>query len=360
MMLIKPTIALLSATIYATELAGANSTTTGKHVQEDSIKIESAAAASGLPGTLRRRMKKDKDKNKDKDDEEEIDEKSAEDLFIEVDGDEDVDEVEDEEISASSFVPDLQSFANIMDDSPDWHHGTYTVSSERSESIELRVPMQAKSGDTLFLFLSITDGQLPLELDDDEWERGAECFKSYNRQSVCMREVHCVRKDDSGKFCNWFKRGDEEGTGRDLATVLFHRKVTNDTPGCFTIDLPRRSTTWAALTVITNVNDEDPIRTGSVAGRSCDKEWGSAFPSVYGEENDVLLLSQCFDDTANKSDFRPPPETELLGFTKSSDEAGFLFGKELDKSGQTGRLVTGGVGGPKCKDALLSVVVNRD
>lgn len=61
-----------------------------------------------------------------------------------------------------------------------------------------------------------------------------------------------------------------------------------------------------------------------------------------------------------EDDFLPPPGTSLLGFTNSYDEAGFLFGKKLNQTGQTGELLTGGPGGPKCKDALLSVVVNRN
>ena len=40
----------------------------------------------------------------------------------------------------------------------------------------------------------------------------------------------------------------------------------------------------------------------------------------YSKENDVLLLSQCFDDTALKRHFQPPEGTELLGFTNSVDE----------------------------------------
>jgi hypothetical protein len=50
------------------------------------------------------------------------------------------------------------------------------------------------------------------------------------------------------------------------------------------------------------------------------EEWESKFPSVYGKKNDVLLLSQSFDDTALKRDFQPPESTELLGFTNSFDE----------------------------------------
>lgn len=69
-------------------------------------------------------------------------------------------------------------------------------------------------------------------------------------------------------------------------------------PGCWDFELPGSTTTWAVLTAVTNVNETQPI--SRVSGRSCDIEWESAFPSVYGEENDVLLLSQCFDDTALK------------------------------------------------------------
>ena len=207
-----------------------------------------------------------------------------------------------------------------------------------------------------YLSLSIisrTDGLLPLRISG--WKRGAECFKTRNRQNNCMRAAHCIESD--GPYCLKFRRDGEVGNGRDLATVLFYRHLKADDPGCFTIDIPGGTTTWAIATVVTAVNKNKPI--GRVSGTSCDTEWQSAFPSVYGDKDDVLLLSQCFDDTALKSHFRPPDSTELLGFTKSVDEAGFLFGKKLDKDGQTGELITGGPGGPKCKDAMLSVVVNR-
>jgi len=82
----------------------------------------------------------------------------------------------------------------------------------------------------------------------------------------------------------------------------------------------------------------------------------------------------------------PPNGTILLGQTTSSDEVsvdvllcfivyhavriidgslltitqrGFLFGERLRRSGPTEELITGGLGGSKCKDSLLSVVVNR-
>ena len=96
-----------------------------------------------------------------------------------------------------------------------------------------------------------------------------------------------------------------------------------------------------------------------VAGTSCDGASDSVFPSVHGEEDDVLLLSQSFDDTAMKYDFRAPEGTSLLVWTISRDGFGILFGEKLDRTGQTGGHTTRGQGGSKCKDALLSVVVNR-
>ena len=111
-----------------------------------------------------------------------------------------------------------------------------------------------------------------------------------------MRAAHCVERD--GPYCTKFRRNGDVGDGRDLGTVLFHRKVTANTEGCFDIDIPGGSTTWAVLTAVTNVNEDNPV--SQVSGTSCDVEWESKFPSVYGEKNDVLLLSQSFDDTALK------------------------------------------------------------
>ena len=58
-------------------------------------------------------------------------------------------------------------------------------------------------------------------------------------------------------------------------------------------------------------------------------------------------------------DFQPPDGTSLLAWIRGTDEAGFLFGKRLSRTGQTGQLVTSGRGGSTCKDALLSIIVNR-
>jgi hypothetical protein len=93
--------------------------------------------------------------------------------------------------------------------------------------------------------------------------------------------------------------------------------------GSWAIDLQGSSTAWAIIAAITGVNEQNPVL--SEAGASCDKELGSAFPSVYGEENDVLLLSQSFDDNAEESHFQPPDGTALIGWITGADEVSFCL-----------------------------------
>jgi hypothetical protein len=112
------------------------------------------------------------------------------------------------------------------------------------------------------------------------------------------------------------------GGGNDLGTVMFFHKVTRDDPGCWDVDL-KGGNTWAFVTAITNVNERDPIR--DVSGTSCDKSRSSVFPSVSGGENDVLLLSQSFDDPASMNDFSPPSGTAILGYLKVNDDVSFIL-----------------------------------
>ena len=69
---------------------------------------------------------------------------------------------------------------------------------------------------------------------------------------------------------------------------------------------------------VPNVNREQPIQL--VAGTSCDKKKQSVFPSVYGDQGNVLLLSQSFDDTAAVGQFSPPEGTTLMNWTREFDE----------------------------------------
>jgi len=138
---------------------------------------------------------------------------------------------------------------------------------------------------------------------------------------------------------------------------MYFRKVTVDEPCNWNLKLRGNSTTWAIIASISNVNDLNPIL--STFNEACDERSEGVFPSVYGERNDVLLLSLTVDDKALMQDFQPPSGTALLAWIRGTDEAGFLFGKRLSRTGQTGQLVTSGRGGSTCKDALLSIIVNR-
>ena len=127
---------------------------------------------------------------------------------------------------------------------------------------------------------------------------------------------------------------------------------------------------------------------------------------MYGKVNDILLLSQSFDDTANYEHFLPSEGTMLLDWIIRGDDevsfysvtmyfasnlrgsgptywacntsrkAAFAYGTRLIRDGETGELTTIGPGGRRndppgvgtttrlshfrnCKDVMISVVVNR-
>ena len=158
----------------------------------------------------------------------------------------------------------------------------------------------------------------------DGWTRGASCFKTNNDQPICLLASDCVQLD--GDDCIKFQGDGISGGGYDLGTVVFHRRVTEEdlSSGAlpsFVKGVENRRT-WVIITAITNVNQQIPIR--FAAGTSCDEESDRVFPSAYGEENDVILLSQSFDDTASRGDFKPPIGTSLLGWTISRDEVSFF------------------------------------
>ena len=160
--------------------------------------------------------------------------------------------------------------------------------------------------------VSSSGGHLPLQFDN--WTRGAECFKSTNKQQECFRASHCV--EQNGPFCVRFHNGNMGGGGNDLGTVMFYRRMTDADPRCWVVDL-KGGTTWAIVTAITNVK-QDPIR--DFSNKSCDKVSSSQFPSAFGEENDVLLLSQSFDDAFAKDDFTPPSGASRLGYMRVNQD----------------------------------------
>ena len=167
--------------------------------------------------------------------------------------------------SVAEFTPEPRSFPiGNFSQADQWNHGTTAVTSANDGTIKFFAPTDTQVGDTLFLFLSRTDGLLPLRID--QWTRGSACFKSFNNQDSCMRAVHCVNRD--GPYCLEFDPEVGGGNGRDLGTVVFYHHVTAEDPGCWTVKLPGKSTVWAILTAIPNVNRDRPIfRT---RGSSCD------------------------------------------------------------------------------------------
>lgn len=182
---------------------------------------------------------------------------------------------------------------------------------------------------SLMLFSS-SGGRLPQSIDG--WNRGTECFKSRNKQATCSHT-----------------------DGDDLGTVMYYRQFSNS-DDCWDVKI-NGGTTWAIMTAITNVNEQNPL--GDIAEVSCDRTEKSKFPSVTGGVHDVVLFSQGFDDAYGPNDFKPTGGVSRLAYMKVHEDAGFLMAKELNRSGPTGSLVTEGKGGETCKDVLLSIVVNR-
>ena len=136
---------------------------------------------------------------------------------------------------------------------------------------------------------------------------------------------------------------------------MFYRPAGSETS--FSFDLIGRAPSWAILVAVNGIDETNPVR--SVALTSCDKKKQSVFPSVNGEENDLLLLSQAFDDPASDAQFPAPLNTTLVSSTRGPDEAGFVYMKTLTETGPTGKFVTPGDGTGKaaCKDALISIAL---
>ncbi|NRA47216.1 MAG: hypothetical protein HRU09_19880 [Oligoflexales bacterium] len=230
------------------------------------------------------------------------------------------------------------------------HIGTNEVRNKKGV-INISRPSASVEGDLLVLFLHRTDDDLPLYIDG--WERVAECYKSKNR-SVCATEKDCTKwhNDD---FC---KRFGMLGNGHDLAQAVFVRPVRKNEPKKYRFNLNRDRTGkpgWAMLTALRGADTENPVRDWAHTG--CDRKTASVFPSVYGEQGDLVLLSQSFDDAIGQANFLAPAGATTLGYVSAGDEAGFLFGGYADETGETGTMVTRGNGGPACKDALISLSI---
>lgn len=232
------------------------------------------------------------------------------------------------------------------------HIGTTETYDSDGQNVKVMRPSGSKAGDLMVLILHRTDDYLPLLVDG--WNRAAECFKRDNGYD-CVTYEDCVSWKN-GEICESF--GDYGRGGRDLAQSIFYRKVGSSEPSSYTFNFNPDSTGhpgWAILTALRGANTSDPIR--DWANEGCDNNPDSLFPSVYGVKDDMVLLSQSFDDAVAQSKFGAPTGTTTFGYVSQSDEAGFLFGGILESTGETGAMKTHGDGASNCKDALVSLTI---
>ncbi len=249
-------------------------------------------------------------------------------------------------------VPELVIVTDVPPEGVIEHIGTTETYDSNGQEVVVERPAASAEGDLLVLILHRTDDDLPLFVDG--WTRVAECYKGGNGDD-CGTEATCTAWHDDTDYCAAF---DGSGNGHDLAQSVFYRVVGPGEPTSYSFDMNLDTSGapgWAILSALRGAATTDPVR--DWAGTGCDADPNSVFPSVDGVAGDLVLLSQSFDDAIASENFTAPSGTELLGYVSMSDEAGFLFGGILAASGATGPMETGGVGGPGCKDALVSLVV---
>ncbi|RMF18842.1 MAG: hypothetical protein D6758_03340 [Gammaproteobacteria bacterium] len=218
------------------------------------------------------------------------------------------------------------------------------------QQLVITKPTHTQPGDLMLLILHRTDDELPFA--QPGWTRAAECYKQ-NNDAPCYTLDDCSEVE--GAVCTQFQGSHR---GRDLAQVIFYRVAADNEPAEYVFNLNRDGhgePGWAILTSLRGVDAQDPVRDWAVRG--CDSDHASVFPSVTGQKGDWLLLSQSFDDAVPADWFQPPRGMTGIGYVSHSDEAGFLFAKQLTEDGPTGEIRTRGPGGPRCKDALISLTL---
>jgi len=234
------------------------------------------------------------------------------------------------------------------------HIGTTKVYDSNGQGLQIARPSGSQAGDLLVLFLHRTDDVLPLQLSG--WKRVAECLKEDNNYQ-CATASQCTSWYNTN-FCRSFGGL----RGEDLAQAVFVRTVGAGEPSSYTLNMNMDSSGepgWAILTAIRGANNTDPVR--AWAGKGCDHDGDSLFPSVSGNAGDLLLLSQSNDQPVPASRFLPPSGTTSYGYVTGNDETAFLFAQKVTSTGQTGVKRTQGPGetqqGAWCKDLTMSVTI---
>ena len=160
-----------------------------------------------------------------------------------------------------------------------------------------------------FLSRSRTDGVLPLNLPS--WSRGAECFKSNNRQKSCMRAVHCIQRD--GPYCHTFMKDGVTGNGKDLATVVFYRHVEEDDPCEWTLNLAGKSSVrhnctpatfdWTLMCIPINLRKEEQPhgQLSFLFPMSIARNLSNAPPGLHVIEANIVSFQVCMEIKATLS-----------------------------------------------------------
>jgi hypothetical protein len=230
------------------------------------------------------------------------------------------------------------------------HVGTTEVWDSNGQDVRVARPSGIQAGDLLVLFLHRTDDVLPLQVNG--WKRVAECYKTDNGYQ-CATASSCKSWYNSS-FCRDFSTG----AGRDLAQSVFVKTAGSNEPSSYSFNMNMDSSGhpgWAILTALRGADTSNPVRDWAHVG--CDNSSKTIFPSVNGQAGDMLLMSQSFDDKVAQSLFGAPSGASTFGYVSNSDEAGFLFGRRLSSSGETGKMSTNGSGASGCKDAAISLTI---
>lgn len=243
----------------------------------------------------------------------------------------------------------------------DYSTEVYSYWGTNTQTMEIPRPKQSAPDDLLLLFLSRSGDYLPMHLDDG-WKNGPACFVTENGQEKCHTIRDCTKWN--GVYCEAF--GDPSLDGLDLATLVFYRTVTRGETSEYTMKLKceipgKCEPTWAILIALRGFNTDDPI--GDFATESNDGIDQSRFPSVHGTAGDMLFLHMAFDDGmktgVEESDFLAPDGMKRINQVYGDDEAGILYSKVLESSGETGPMITNGPGDDAWKDIMISLIVKK-
>jgi hypothetical protein len=267
--------------------------------------------------------------------------------------------LDDLDDSASADPLTGESVAAVVATDP--YVASTTVGKAQDGTVGIKIPSGTTSGELLLLILHRTD-------DVNFWDGPTQLQDRMTPDSLddwSGPVAKCSFDNSAGDF-------DCAGSDKnDLNQVMYWRKATaSDVGGTnTTIDFPSNHAAWAIMARIPNGGaSSNPVRAWK-GQTSCDGIRGTKFPSVSGNSGDLLLLSSSFDDGERSpgyitsSNFTAPSGFARSAYVIDTDEAGYLYSKQLSSTGSTG---TPSSNGPEsdssvsaCKDIAVSIVIRK-